>query len=206
MAKQNLSPRSLDSKMRGPACPCPCLIPQSYTMGLFYPESQITSAGTWNASIHEQVHPNSFHFWAVPYLRWKGNNHFLVGALENWQINTETQFTILHPAKSWTQPSRGGKACTQLSYTWSVCVFKCICSSEQRAKKLEGRPAGGGGIWAKSLRLAFWQVEIWKGEDLCKMQGPVEDSRCWDTELRGSDTQEFPSWAVTWSKLLQEED
>lgn len=102
---------------------------------------------TCGVSIHEQVHPNSFHFGAIPDLRWKCNNHLLVGVVGNRQMNIKTQFTIPSPAKPWRQPSREVRF-LHSCHILAQCISSSAFENQNKCHLLgKGRPPGGGGIW-----------------------------------------------------------
>lgn len=80
-----------------PACPYP--IPQNYIMDLFYPERSHLQCTLVSSFMGRYMFISPL---SSSLLRWICNNQFLVGAVGNRQILR--QFTIPHPAKSWTHP------------------------------------------------------------------------------------------------------
>lgn len=150
MAKQDLSARSLDLKTNSPICLLPPHPSKALSWICFILRARWHLQLTCNASTYEQVYPNMFHFWAVLYLRWKCNKHLLAGAVEIWQVNTNTSPAL---------PNRGHSPVGELvhsCYVFDHCTSFRAFVAQQRVKKLEGRPPGGGSIWAKSLELVFW--------------------------------------------------
>ena len=90
MAKQDLSARSLDLKTNSSTCLLPPHPSKALSWISFILRARWHLQLTPNVSTYEQVYPDAFHFWAVLYLRWKCNKHLLAGAVENWQMNTNT--------------------------------------------------------------------------------------------------------------------